>query len=614
MSAIVSRLALLLASVALVASPSACSVASLQGAEYTGPKNTCNAGCSAGATCVQGACRATKTNYKMMLEVTPPSNAHYASDVTFPIDLGGGTGGEHDLTLDALAQVTLTIDASGVPGVAKGVPLAVRLTRVGSLPGLAATTYDARSDATAKFDPGKGSVFIAVPPGDYDVYLTPLDPDTLAVLPPLDLGLVRASLGHFTAGPQERVVVVNALKPFDLTITDEEGSAALSEAVDGYDVSVIDRVTGKLVSTVDRTCTHPGSAHLLLSPGLNQHTYSVRFSPPTEKCDSTTDPPLRPTYEFDLDALNVDGTSVGTVAMPRVATLLSKTDGKSAPITVNVGGHVKNKRTGGSETPVKAGLVFRSRKLSIPITWKTGSAYYQTTGSTSTDDGSINFVQLPAGQYDVQIVPSLVDTGSSSFAVAVAERRDLTATNNTLELSVSSKTIVRGAPVSSEGYVFELGTADFLAGGTNTVATGSLFAPLARSKTVTLGKNGFSTGVDPGIYDLVVRIPEESGYAWIVAPKLDLTTPAAAPTDTCTVGIVCMKPFVAAAPVVLTGKVVDPNGDPVARAALRARAVVFEGDPETTPALRAIVVGETKTEEDGSYVLVVPSDFVKPAR
>jgi hypothetical protein len=607
------RFGLAIAGIVLATSPAACSVPALQGAEYTGPKNTCNAGCSGGATCVDGACKANRTAYKMLLEVTPPSSAHYASDVTFPIDLGSGTGGDHELHLEELAQVTISIDASGVPGVVRSIPLAMHLTRIGELPGLAATTYDARSETGASFLPGKGSVSIAVPPGDYNVYLTPLEPDSLGVMPPLDLGLVKASLGHFTSGPQERVVVVNALKAFSLTITDEQGAAPLTEAVDGYDVSVVDRTTGRVVSTIDRTCTHPGSARLLLSPGLEQHTYSVRFSPPSEKCDPSTDPPIRPTYDFDLDALNVDGTSVGTVAMPRVSTLQSKTDGKSAPVTVNVGGFVKNKRAGGGETPVKAALVFRSRKLSIPTTWKTGTAFYEATGSTSTDDGSINSLQLPAGQYDIQIVPSLIDTNSNAFAIGVAEHRDLTATNNTLDLTVTSKTVVRGAPISSERLVFELGNADFLSASAKAVTTGSVFAPLARSKSVTLGKTGFSTALDPGRYDLVVRIPEESGYAWIVSPNLDIATPSstAGVAEGCSAGIVCLNQLQAAAPVVLTGKVLDPYGDPVARATMRARALVFEGDPDTTSAVRAVVVGETKSEEDGSYVLVVPSDFVK---
>ena len=609
---VAARFALGLAAVALATSEASCSVPALQGAEYSGPKNTCNAGCADGASCVDGACRATKTSYKMVIEVTPPSNAHYANDVTFPIDLGGGIGGEHELKLDALAQVTISIDASGIPGLAsRGVPLSMRLTRIGALPGLSGGTYDARSEekATSTFAPGKGSVSIQVPPGDYDIYLAPLDPDTLAVMPPLDLALVKPSLGHFTSGPQERVVVLNALKPFDLNVTDENGKGPLTEAVDGYDVSVIDRTTGRLVSTVDRTCTHPGSAHVLLSPGLNQHTYSVRFTPPAVKCDPATDPPLRPTYDFDLDALNVDGRSLATVAMPRVATLTSKTDGKSAPITVSVGGTVKK---GGS--PVKAGLLFRSRKLSIPTTWKTGNASYETTATTFVDaengGGGILPLQLPAGQYDIQIVPSLTDTTSNSYAIAVAARRDLTSSNNVLELAVGAKTTFWGTPVSSDGFAFEVGTADFLSANTGTIPSGALFAPLARSKSVTLVRPAkpsdpsLSATLDPGMYDLVVRIPEPSGYPWLVRPRLELASPTVdAPR-------VDLRQFQPVAPVILTGRVLDPYGDPVARATVRARAKLFEGDPETTNAVRAVVVGETKSEEDGSYRLIVPSDFV----
>ncbi|MEO7097661.1 MAG: hypothetical protein ABI175_30650, partial [Polyangiales bacterium] len=114
-----------------------------------------------------------------------------------------------------------------------------------------------------------------------------------------------------------------------------------------------------------------------------------------------------------------------------------------------------------------------------------------------------------------------------------------------------------------------------------------------------------ATNLDPGTYDVLVRIPEASGYPWLVRPRLDVATPTAeAPR-------VDLQRFSAVAPVIITGKVLDNNGDPVARATVRARAKLFDGDPETTPAVRAVVVGETKSEEDGSYVLVVPSDFVK---
>lgn len=605
------RVGLGLAAVLVATSPSSCSVPALVGAEYLGAHNTCGAGCADGASCVDGACRATKTSYKLMLEITPPSNAHYAHDVTFPIDLGSGIGGDHELRLDALAHVTMSIDATAVEGVTTGVPLSIRLTRVGALPGQEGTTYEALTPATAPLVRGKGSVSIAVPPGDYDVYLSPLDPATLAALPPLDMALVKPSIGHFASGPQVQVVVVSALKPLALTITDEQGLGPLTEAVDGYDVSVIDRATGRLVSTIDRTCTHPGAARVLLSPGLTQHTYSVRFSPPKDKCDPATDPPLRPTYDFDLDALSVDGTSTPTVAMPRVSSLTGA-DGKSAPITVNVGGTLKS-----GDVFVKAALLFRSRRLSIPATWKTGNAFYETTGTSSVDvdgtSGALVPVQLPAGQYDIQIVPSLTDPTSAKYAVAVAERRDLTATTNTLALTVGPKTSLSGTAVSSDQEIFALGMTDFLSANTNAIPTGALFAPLARSHSSSLVSQplpphppvpSIAMLLDPGTYDLVLRIPEASGYPWLVRPNVDVTPLAVGATT------VDLASFTAVAPVSLTGKVLDPNGDPVARAMVRARAVLFEGDPDVTPALRALVVGETKSNEDGSYELVVPSDFV----
>src|SRR5260221_534268 len=53
------------------------------------------------------------------------------------------------------------------------------------------------------------------------------------------------------------------------------------------------------------------------------------------------------------------------------------------------------------------------------------------------------------------------------------------------------------------------------------------------------------------------------------------------------------------------GKVRGPNGDPVSRANVRMLAKV--GADGT------VVVGETKAEEDGSYMLAVPADLGTPA-
>jgi hypothetical protein len=107
---------------------------------------------------------------------------------------------------------------------------------------------------------------------------------------------------------------------------------------------------------------------------------------------------------------------------------------------------------------------------------------------------------------------------------------------------------------------------------------------------------------DPGLYDLIVRTPEASGYPWIVRPRFEILPQA-------TLDAGSMK---ASAPVVITGIVTDPDNNPVPRAAVRARAlIVLEGQKDASG---AVLVGETRADEFGRYRLVVPSAFATASK
>ena len=82
---------------------------------------------------------------------------------------------------------------------------------------------------------------------------------------------------------------------------------------------------------------------------------------------------------------------------------------------------------------------------------------------------------------------------------------------------------MRGKPVSPDLGVFSLGTVDLLSANSTAIPTGSLFAPLARSRSVTLvkpaapGDPAFSTALDPGTYDSGMtynnrRVPVAHGW------------------------------------------------------------------------------------------------------
>ncbi|GAC1365397.1 MAG: hypothetical protein NVSMB47_16760 [Polyangiales bacterium] len=591
----VGRSALLLA--ALLGLPGACSVNALQGAEYNGPKNTCAGGCD-GAACVDRQCRADHTSYTLLLETTPPANAHYAPEITFEERLEDGGGGARDIELPALAQVTFRVDATNVVGVNGPIALSLRLTAVDAVPGISRSTREARTQpATLEKSPaGIGVVDIAVPKGTYLVYVAPLDPGIATALPPLPLGAIT-----LTPGPQERVLVVRDLKTFQVDVTDENGKADTLGTLDGYDVSVVDRTTGRLVSTIDHTCGHPTLARMRLSPGLTQHTYSVRFAPPPTGCSGEgTSGPLRPTYDFDLDALDVGGAGFGTVSLPSVATLTSgKLGPKTGPVPVSLLGHV---RASGSSIPLVASIVFRSRKINLLPEWKTGNPYFEVRAQSvdlGEDPGGFLVRGMPSGEYDALVIPDL--NSEPRYAVTLNEHVDVSL--GEAELTATPKTRVSARVVSLDGTPFSLGDVEFVAASYDGSFGTALFPALARSQTLTIDRSVVDTTLDPGWYDVIARIPEASGYPWVVRKRVrvDRATTTAPSID--------LHDLRVSPPVLLSGMVRDPNGDPVARATIHARALLLGADKVT--ALGAPEVAETTTGEDGRYQLLVPSGLLE---
>lgn len=587
-----------LAAITILAAMSGCSIKSLEGVVYNRTRNTCDLGCNGdGVSCVDGACRAAKTNYNFLAEVRPPLAAHYAGGVTFTIEkLGDNSGRDHDLGLPSLATLTITLDGSAL-GVKGPIATSVQLTLVDAhVPPNAASGKHLNHSTEPD-----GGVRFQVPEGDYDAYITPLDPAILAVVPPITR--------RFSAlkGAQKQVLVLGSLKRLDVTVMDETGSKLLSEPIDGHDVAVIDKRTGRLVSTLAHSCTDPAHVQLRLSPGVDTHTAVLRFSPPQTPCGGEgTVAPLRASYDFDLDTVDFAGLGSGTVNIPTVATLTSgKLTAHTGPVGVSVNGNVQATETG---VGLLASLVFRSRVITAPPEWKTGTGFYEAS-SSSTRTGGFFPLLLPSGVYDVQIVPDSGDTRSSRYAVTVVRGVDISSGANAVSQTffADAKNRLLGTPVTPNDDYFQLGTIDITPSAA-IVAPSATFSALARSVSVPLGPR-LDVFLDPGTYDVVVRVPDASGFPWIVRQGVQVTRATKEKSE------LDLKTLRTVPPVIFTGRVLDPNGDPVARAYIRARAKILEGgvidtDPTTDKrVIDAIDVGETFSREDGSYTLVVPSSL-----
>lgn len=572
-----------------------CRISALEGAEYAGPKNRCDVGCPLDAQCIDDRCVADQTTYPLVLEATPPASASYAPGVTFTVTVEDKRGGARELKLPETATVVATLTTGSA------IPLLLRLARVGAVPGVAATTFEAKSIAKSTRTPP-----LSIPPGDYYVFVAPADDGGLAAFPPVQLrGDDRKPLVvTFSSGPQELQIAYapESFRTIEIDLQDQTG-APLTLATEARDIRVIDETTGRLASTIAHTCGTVGEklntrVQLTLAPELADHRYTLRFSPAATSCSAATSP-VRATIDFDLQALDVEGRGNKiTVQIP------------TRSRTVLVQGIVKQFNPNKS-LPIEGDITLRSVMLGDDA--KAGRA--SSTLTIPIDrDGTFRGIVLP-GTYRADVLPSSdVRSPSNGFAICVdctvpsqdpkAKPGTRTAEfmidgDSVLTFEVPPRVRLIGSAAGFDGSLFTVGTwqsSTSTSAATHLItrAQGGLVKVLQDQKTgVQWNTDG---ALDPGIYDLVVRTPEASSYPWIVLPRLDVA--ATSKLDLGTMN--------ASAPVVITGRVVDPAGAAVARATIRARALISENDPKKPP-LGAMLVGETRADDNGNYRLIVPS-------
>ena len=600
--------------VALVAI-AGCRINALEGAEYVGPKNRCELGCPVDAQCIDDRCVAEQTTYPLIIDATPPLSATYAPGVTFTISVDDRRGGSRKLELPETATVVATLDTG------TALPLSLRLERVGAVPGTAAATFEAKSIARAVKTPP-----LSIPPGNYYVFVAPAEDAALTAYPPVQLrGEDRKPLVvTFASGPQELQIsyAPTSFRTIDVDFKDSSG-APLTIPSEARDIRVIDETTGRLASTVGHTCVSPGkplatSVKLQLAPELADHHYTLRVEPAAVSCSAAT-APVTSTIDFDLQALDVEGRgNKVTVQLPKNRAVFVKGLVRQYSPTKNGG-------------PIEGDIILRSVKLDDDT--KVGRAF-STLKLPIDRAGTFRDIILP-GTYRADIIPSsdLRSFPSSTFAICVdcsvpsqdpmAKPGARTAEfyvdgNGVLTFEVAPRVKLKGSAAGFDNALFTLGTweASTSTSGSTMSVGGARLITRAQSGLLTIlqdkvgnrwnivagvGPEYVEASVDPGVYDLVVRTPEASDYPWVVRPRVDVTA-----TSKLDLGTIVASP-----PVIFTGRVVDPGGAAIPRATIRARALITETDLKKPP-LGAILVGETRADDNGNYRLVVPSALAIP--
>lgn len=202
--------------------------------------------------------------------------------------------------------------------------------------------------------------------------------------------------------------------------------------------------------------------------------------------------------------------------------------------------------------------------------------------TTTTGDGSFSLELLP-GLYDVIVTPpedmnnAWAPLAAQAFIADDVALADLVLPSQ-IGLSGSCATFA-GDPASGVAIVAR--------------ARGEI-GELQRSRlTATDLEGAFRMTVDPGRYDMLIKVADATGYPWLVEPELVMSREMGA----------TMRDYTLPPPIVVRGTLRASSGAVISGAAIRA--YIFENDGGNA---YPIQVAETVSAPDGSYqVLISPT-------
>ncbi len=286
------------------------------------------------------------------------------------------------------------------------------------------------------------------------------------------------------------------------------------------------------------------------------------------------------------------------------------------PPPVTVTGNVVASVSG---TPVAADLVFEA----LAITDQNGLnptnfefVGYASARPASPGGPSAYYVVLPPGQYRVMTSPprsrleaderrddhrpiwSTADSPSLSQDFAVSAMSAVTGTAKIADGRLLSGATVEALPTQcfTPPPAADAGTAGLV------IAPASSPSCLPRpSQVTTAGDGSFKLPLDPGGYLLRVRPADGTRLPWVTqaltVPQVsDAGTPAAAPVK-----------FTVPAPVYAGLRLLDPMGNAIVNAIVRAFPLPTQTAPAPSVPARAIELGEAITDVDGQFDLYIVS-------
>ena len=579
---------------AIAVAASACSINYKDGLNAVTPVNSCSSNdeCAAGATCVAERCIGTNVDLSdLIVQVRPNAGATYGASTSFLLPVNSAFAA---IKKDAAFDVNYPIELPRAVSITAGtvhldyssscyvdsktsVPATIIFDRVSALAGFRSDSYtvtaEKKSDASSKFE-FDASLF----PGNYSVYIQPqVVPDCLDQPPPVFYP--SQEIGAATDGTDWTVI-----KPTKLG-----GDIQIPDGGDltGWRLDIVEPTGGRVISTTQKL--QQGMIAFAVNVNLsfvwNDLTVSpyIRLRPPPGEA--------RPSVYWGL----IEALSSQAKAEVHLSVANLQIDPREVEIQVQ---DPDNKG-------VLASVQIQSVKLSGDV--QKNAAY--AIDVTQTDLQGVFKLSLPPGTYQFRATPLVDPTLATGDIDLIVPPLDPAVVGNPCYcgrvIPVAKKVAVSGQVTTPMG--------EALAGATIALTPSQPDAinfwkrvvhaidprPLApRSEISSADVNGgFGLFVDPGPSDLIVTPADQSGFPWLVRPRVQVHASSGVQLDTLTL------PNTA----VLRGIVTDPSGASAANVVVEGWLPVqnADGSPPTT----MIQIGATTSDENGRYTLILPASI-----
>ncbi|MEP7125825.1 MAG: carboxypeptidase-like regulatory domain-containing protein [Byssovorax sp.] len=581
---------------ALTAAVSACSINYPADASLTSPVNSCStdADCAAGASCANDRCIGTNVDLSdLIVQVRPNAGASYGASTSFLLPVNNSFAA---IKKDAAFDVNYPIELPRAVQITAGtvhldyhskcylddstisVPATITFDRVSALAGFRSDSYT----VTAEKKSAKSSKFefdASLLPGKYSVYIQPqvVVPDCLGQPPPVFYP--SQDIGAATDGTDWTVIKPTTLGG-DIQIPD-------GGDLTGWRLDIVEPTGGRVISTTQKL--QQGMIAFAVNVNLsfvwNDLSVSpyIRLRPPPGEA--------RPSVYWGL----IESLSSQSKAEVHLSVANLQIDPREVEIQVQ---DADNKG-------VLSSVQIQSVTLSGDV--KKNAAYAIEVAQT--DAQGVFKLSLPPGTYQFHATPIDDATLATGDIDLVVPPLDPTVAGNPCYcgrvIPVAKKVAISGQVTTPMG--------EALSGATITLNPSQRDAvnfwkrvvhaidprPLAPRSEISATDMGgmFGLFADPGASDLTVTPADQSGFPWLVRPRVQVQAGAGVQLDTLTLPN----------PALLRGIVTDPSAAPAANVVVEGWLPVHnaDGSPPTT----VIQIGATTSDENGRYTLILPASI-----